>query len=263
MAAANSPSAFAGDPFDEDPSVQRVPTPIWREALFGADWLALHLSPVFAGCGVPRGRGEPVVLVPGFLASDISMVELHQWLSRLGYRPYFSQIGRNADCPDHLATALLESVRHAQRETGQQVRLIGHSLGGMLARSVALSFPEHVAMVLSLGSPFRDVVRAHPMVLGAADTLRQMSRSGRIGANIRPSCFSGHCTCPFTKNMLNPEDYQVPHFAVFSRNDGVVDWQSCLETEEDLNDEVHSTHIGMAFSPEVYRVIGRRLAQVS
>lgn len=247
----------AGDPFAEDPSLQAVETPLWRESFFALDWLALRTSPVFFGCGVPRGDGQPVVLVPGFLASDSSLIELHQWLGRIGYRPYFSKIGRNADCPDHIQGLLLNTVRRAHGETGQRVKLIGHSLGGMLARSVALDHPELIETVISMGSPFRDAVRAHPAVIAATDTLRR--EGNRAGKNLKPSCFSGHCTCGFVKNMLAPTEYETRHFAIFSKNDGVVDWRSCIEEDPALNTEVKCTHIGMAFHPAVYQAIGRRL----
>ncbi|MGH2610036.1 MAG: esterase/lipase family protein [Tepidiformaceae bacterium] len=253
--------AFGSNLFDEDPSVRAVATPLWRESLFAFDWMALRASPVYFGCGVPRGGGEPVVVVPGFLASDFSLTELFAWLARMGYRPYFSRIGRNADCPDHVADMLFETVERAYGETGQKVRLVGHSLGGMLARSVALDHPEHVDRVISMGSPFRDAVRAHPVIISAASELRRV-RGGRRGSNIRPTCFSGHCTCDFVRNMLAPEDKGVATFAIYSKNDGVVDWESCIEDDPTLNDEVNCTHIGMAFHPGVYRALGNRLAQV-
>ena len=256
---------YAEDPFranglPEDPSLQPIATPIWRESMCGWDWLALRSSPVYYGCGVPRGQGEPVVVVPGFLASDASLVELHGWLSRIGYRPYFSDIGRNADCPDFIAGKLLETIRRAHSETGQRVRLIGHSLGGMLARSVALDFPDYVSMVISMGSPFRDAVRAHPSLIAATDSLR---RTRGPKSNIKPSCFSGHCTCNFVKNMLAPEQYEVAHYAIYSKYDGVVDWESCIEEDPALNSEVNCTHIGMAFHPGVYRVLASRLRQTA
>ena len=64
----------------------------------------------------PRGRGEPVVVVPGFLASDFSLTELFGWLARIGYRPFFSQIGRNADCTDYVAKMLLERTARPRRD---------------------------------------------------------------------------------------------------------------------------------------------------
>ncbi|MGH2632838.1 MAG: esterase/lipase family protein [Tepidiformaceae bacterium] len=258
-------SAPGSSPFAEDPSVQAADTPLWRESLFGFDWLALHASPIYYGCGVERGHGEPVVVVPGFLASDASLTELYGWLARIGYRPYFSHIGRNADCPNYISSLLLDTVRRAYDESGQRVRLIGHSLGGMLARSVALEHPELVSMDISMGSPFRDAVRAHPAIIAATSALRQGSATGTgggLGGHIKPSCFSGHCTCEFVKNMLAPDPYRgVAHYAIYSRNDGVVDWQSCIEDESELNDEVNCTHVGMAFHPGVYGVLARRLRQ--
>src|SRR5271165_638619 len=75
---------------------------IWKEALFAADILLLHSSPVYYGLGIPRGDGSAVILVPGFLGTDAYLTPLHTWLGRIGYRPYFSGIGINAECPNIL-----------------------------------------------------------------------------------------------------------------------------------------------------------------
>lgn len=243
-----------------EPSLEPAQTPLWREALFPLDWISLRASPVYWGFGVPHGQGEPVVVVPGFLASDVSLIELYWWLARIGYRPHFSDIGRNADCPDFIASKLLETIERVHRETGQRVRLIGHSLGGMLSRSIALDFPEHVSLVISMGSPFREAVKAHPALVAATEALR--SPAGRhVAKNVKPSCFSGHCRCRFVRSLVEPEEYEVAHYAVYSRKDGVVEWENCMEDDPTLNDEVNCTHIGMAFHPGVYRVLARRLRQ--
>lgn len=251
-------NAATRDPFVEDASLLPAATPIWREALFPLEWLALRASPVYWGIGIPHGGGEPVVVVPGFLASDVSLVEMYWWLARIGYRPYFSQIGRNVDCPDAQTAKLLDTVRRARAESGQRVRLIGHSLGGMLSRNLALEHPDEVAMVISLGSPFRDAVRAHPVLISAAATLR--GHAGTPAApNLRPSCFSGHCTCTFVKNMLAPGAWEVPRYAIYSRRDGVVEWESCVEEEPERNFEVVSSHLGMVVHAGAYRVIAELL----
>jgi triacylglycerol lipase len=255
-------NAGAGNPFSEDPSLQMAATPIWREAMFPLDWMALRSSPVYYGCGIPAGEGEPVVVVPGFLASDLSMTELYWWLARIGYRPYFSNVGHNADCPDHVASLLLETIRRAYRDTGQRVRVVGHSLGGMLGRHVALDYPEYVNLVISMGSPFKDAVKAHPLLHAATESLRGV-HGRHVAKNVKPSCFSGHCTCSFVKNMIAPEEYEVAHFAIYSKRDGVVDWENCIEDDASLNDEVNCTHLGMAFHPGVYRVLASRLRQAA
>ena len=113
-------------------------TSLWTEALFGAEILILHAAPVYYGLGVPRGDGSAVVIIPGFLGTDLYLTELHAWLRRIGYRPYFSGIGINAECPNLLIQRRLSlTIDKALAETGRKIHLIGHSLGGVIARSVA------------------------------------------------------------------------------------------------------------------------------
>src|ERR1700759_318032 len=122
---------------------------IWKEALFGAELLLLHTSPVYYGLGIPRGDGSAVVLIPGFLGSDFYLSHLHAWLARVGYRPYLSGIGLNAECPNLLIRhRLTETVDKAIQQTrGRKIHLIGHSLGGIIARSVAAQRPDAIASV--------------------------------------------------------------------------------------------------------------------
>src|ERR1051326_2851379 len=92
---------------------------IWKEALFGAELLLLHASPVYYGLGIPKGDGSAVVVIPGFLGSDLYVSHLHSWLERIGYRPYVSGIGLNADCPNLLIRYQLgATVRQAFADTG-------------------------------------------------------------------------------------------------------------------------------------------------
>ena len=74
------PEADYDNPFAHDPSVVPTTTPLWREIGWGMDWMRLRLSPVFYGAGLPRGQNEPVLLIPGFMAGDALMLELHRWL---------------------------------------------------------------------------------------------------------------------------------------------------------------------------------------
>lgn len=237
--------------------------PIWVEALFPVDWLALHLSPVYYGFGVPHGHGEAVILVPGFLGDDRYLTEMHLWLRRIGYRPYFSGIGRNIDCPDLLTQRLVMTIHQAHTDTKQPVSIVGHSLGGMLARAAGHREPALVKQVITMGSPFR-TVRAHPLVLSAANFVRSnIVRERKHRQEVTSSCFTPECSCQFVTALLDdqqPNDFQ--HNAIFSKCDGVVDWRACVEDDADLNREVTATHIGMAFNPDVYRTVANLLAGV-
>src|SRR5689334_13577848 len=158
--------------------------------------LLLHASPVYYGIGVPRGDGSAVVLLPGFLGSDMYLVELFAWLKRIGYRPYYSGIGVNADCPNLLIRyRLRQSLEQARRETRRKIHILGYSLGGLLARAAAAEDPKHVASVITLGSPFRGAA-VHPKLIDAVEAVRQRILMSR-GKGVLPNCYTGRCTCSF------------------------------------------------------------------
>jgi pimeloyl-ACP methyl ester carboxylesterase len=107
---------------------------------------ALMRDPIFySGERLPRGNGEPVVLLPGYFAGDWSMAPMARWLRRIGYDSYLSGIDFNLGCPREKVERLEARVIGIARETGSRVTLIGHSLGGVLAiarRGVATSSPS-------------------------------------------------------------------------------------------------------------------------
>jgi len=233
--------------------------PIWREVFVGLDWLALRSSPVFYGIGVPRGDQSAVILVPGFLATDHYLYEMYYWLRRVGYRPYLSEIGWNAECLDVLVDRLSQTIAKAKDETGGKVHLIGHSLGGVLSRSAATQHPDQVASVTTLGSPFRGI-RSHPIVLETADRVRAriLSRPGR--REDQPDCYSGYCQCKAVTSLQVNFPPEVKQTAIYTKTDGIVDWRVCLNNDPATDFEVSGTHVGLAFNPSVYRLIALRLS---
>ena len=250
----------SGNVFDYDDAIEHTLTPLWREARWGMEWARLRWSPTYYGVGIQRGQGQPVLLIPGFMSGDLLMLEMHRWLKRIGYRSSLSRIPWNNDCPNRTAGKLVHRLRVLADKTGSKVNLVGHSLGGMLARSIVQETPEYVDRVITLGSPFRSLVKAHPAIIGIWDKLKA-AQGGLIGRNLHPSCGTGHCTCDFVRYMNVPRKVNVAQFAIYSKKDGVADWSSCIEDDETLNSEVSSTHIGMVFSAPVYRAVAARLAQ--
>ena len=129
-------------------------SPIFSEPLCVLEFLALRLSPEYHGSWIPRGDGSAVVLIPGLLGMDFHLFELHGWLRRIGYRPYYSGIGFAADCRDLLSRQLDDTIDRGYTETGRKVHLIGHSLGGIFARSAAVRRPRRTASVITLGGHY-------------------------------------------------------------------------------------------------------------
>ena len=233
---------------------------IWKEVLFAADILLLHSSPVYYGLGVPHGDGSPVILIPGFLGTDAYLTQLHTWLGRIGYRPYFSGIGINAECPNILIQQRLNaSIERALHDTGRKLHVIGHSLGGILARAIAAQRPKEIASVISLAAPFRGNV-AHRTVLQAAEAVRRHILKEH-GEHVLPTCYTGRCTCNFLDSLRRNLPHSVIETAIYTRSDGIVDWHYCLTGNPDVDFEVPGTHIGLSFNSSAYTVIANRLAK--
>ena len=236
--------------------------PIWKEALFGAELLLLHASPVYYGLGVPRGDGSAVVVIPGFLGSDLYVQHLQAWLERIGYRAYLSGIGLNAECPNLLIKyRLAATVDKALAESGRRVHLIGHSLGGIIARSVAAQRRQDIASVITLAAPLLGTAM-HPSVLRAADAVRSQILH-QHGSSVLPDCYTPRCTCNFLGSLRCTTPRSVVQTAIYTKDDGVVDWRYCRTGNPKNDFEVHGTHVGLVFNPSVYAIIAERLAFAS
>jgi pimeloyl-ACP methyl ester carboxylesterase len=248
VSASTSPENFLKD---QQPS-QR---PLWREAFVGIEWLALRSSPVYYGLGVPRGDGSAVIVIPGFMGTDMYLQEIYYWLRRIGYRPYMSRIGWNAECVDMLVNRLSETITKAHAETSGKVHLVGHSLGGVIARSAAAQWPDRIASVITLGSPFRGI-RSHPLVLAAGERVRERIR--RQKGEQQPDCYTGYCGCAAVAAVQKGFPETVAQSAIYTKSDGVVDWRVCV-TDSGMNFEVPGTHVGLVFNASVYTLIANRL----
>jgi len=232
----------------------------WTEVLFAAEILLLHATPVYYGFGVPRGDDSAVVIIPGFLGTDLYLMELHGWLRRIGYRPYFSGIGINAECPNLLVQRQLnKTIERALIDTERRIHLIGHSLGGVIARSVAGQRPGDVASVITLAAPFRSISTSRT-ILHATQAIRQRILEEH-GQKVTPGCYTGRCTCNFVGSLKRKIPDSMVETAIYTRDDGIVDWRYCMTRNPKVDFEVPGTHIGMAFNPSAYSIIAERLAR--
>jgi hypothetical protein len=236
-----------------------VPVPIWQELLVGVEMLCLRISPVYWGLGIPGGDGSAVVLVPCFLGTDIYLAEFRAWLNRIGYRSYPSGISWNAECPNLLIRhSLAETIDRAYRETRKKVHLVGHSLGGVIALSAASQAPDRIASVITMASPLGGV-SAHSSILRAAEWVRLRIQE-RHAEKVMPACYTPACTCDFVEALDQKLPKRIAQTAIYSKADGVVDWKVCMTGNPEIDQEVSTTHLGMAFNPAVYKVVAHCLA---
>jgi len=218
---------------------------------------ALLCDPIFYGAGVPKGDGRPVLLIPGFFAGDWSLSVLSRWLSRVGYRPYLSGIDWNVGCPDEKSERLGWRIARITDECGMPAVVTGHSLGGVLARALAVEYPARVHHVVTLGSPSQiswSAVRARyrPAIRGFQALWQAL--------NNRPAqCGTDQCECHFGVAVASRFPRGVKLSSFYTRTDEVVDWHACVHPEGD-NYEVRGGHASMAVNREVYRLLGVILA---
>jgi len=205
---------------------------------------SLLLSPLLLAA--PRGDGHPVLALPGFLASDLSMMPLRRYLAALGYDTHTWRLGRNLGGVNKMRAALLDRLGQIHRDTGRKVSIIGWSLGGVYARDLALQAPEMVRYVITLGSPFADDVRATN-----ATRLYEALSGEKVGHNPElEAAIAG--------------DLPVPATSIYSKSDGIVNWRTCLSRPCAISENIEvylASHVGIGVNPAALWAIADRLAQ--
>lgn len=239
------------------PTIDPLRIPIWREGLVAFERAALMRDAVWRGEGIAHGDGGPVMLVPGFMAGDMSLGLMAQWLRRIGYRPCRAGIRANVDCAARAVERLEAQLGQHADKHGRKVTVIGHSRGGTMARVLAVRRPDLIEGIITLGSPMTDQLAVHPFVRAQ---VKAVALLGTLGA---PGMFSYSCTssccAEVNRQLTAPLPEGVGFTSVYSRTDGIIDWRACLDPAA-RQIEVHSTHVGMAVNAAVYDVVARVLA---
>ena len=207
-----------------------------------ASFLALRPALSF----LPRGDGHPVLVLPGFMASDSSTVPLRKLLLDLGYDAVGWELGRNVQISNARVQSMSDTLTRLHERTGRKVSLIGWSLGGLLAREMAKLHPEMVRQVISLGSPLsadRGISKVRRLFEALNGTVPEVQRHGRF------------------LDIETPPP--MPSTSIYTKSDGVVHWRGSLQPEGAFreNIEVYASHIGLGVNPAVMWVLADRLAQ--
>ncbi len=179
------------------------------------------LAPLLSAA--PRGDGHPVLVLPGFLASDLSTWPLRTFLGRLGYPTYGWGLGRNVGPTTAILDGLTRAVEDLQRSHRRSLSIVGWSLGGVFGREMARMSPEKIRQVITMGSPFN-----------ASSGFRRST-----------------------------DPLPVPSTAVYTRTDGIVAWRTTVQRtdERSENVEVRGSHCGLGVNPAAVLAVADRLGQ--
>ncbi len=193
----------------------------------------------------PRGDGHPVMVLPGFLGADGYNAGFRRYLTGLGYAVHGWGLGRNLGPREGVLESLEARMTFLSERYDGPISLVGHSLGGIFARELARQFPDRVRQVISLGSPFGEgrMIASYP---------------ARLFTALNPPD-----ELPIDEGILHLAP-PVPTTAIYSRGDGVVNWQTTLQRDghaRTQNIEVRGSHCGMTFNPAIWYLVADRLAQ--
>src|SRR6202012_943465 len=187
----------------------------------------LLTDPVLRGRGVPRGDGRSGLLLPGFLVSDATLRLLARFLRRIGYRPVASGIRFNSGCGDSFDERMVGVIDRECSISGRRLAIIGHSRGGHYARSLAARYPDRVSHIVTMGAGVEDPLDVSILTKCGAAVVR-----GAVGgcdpARSERGCLTLRCSCAYGAGFAAPFPSDVRFTSIYSRDDGVVRWQSCV-----------------------------------
>ena len=195
------------------------------------------------------GDGHRVIVYPGLGAGAWSTSRLRSALDAAGFESVDWGFGQNhgprGSLP-HWLKRLADAAEGESAHAGRKVSLVGWSLGGIYAREIARAVPHAVRQVVTLGSPF-----------GADADATHAGWLYRLLSGSKP---------PQSRRYLEElkRALPVPSTSVFSKADGIVPWQGCLQREGPLSENVEVpgvSHLGMGTHRAVLALVAERLAQ--
>ena len=224
--------------FDRTGQIHRPPyRRLWREA---ASFL-FEYPKAPNPSEFKAGDGHVVLVIPGFLTPDANTSPLRKFLKSCGYRAFGWGLNVNFGPTPRLLEGLERRFQECHAIGGGPISVIGVSLGGLYARNLAFDHPGDIRHVITLVSPFRlpTASTIEPLVRICAPFFSDEIDIGRLAAPL-----------------------PVPSTSVFTREDGLVAWETCRSEEPNgLTVEVQGKHVTICRNPATLRIVGRRLAE--
>jgi pimeloyl-ACP methyl ester carboxylesterase len=187
------------------------------------------------------GTGTPVILLHGYLSNRSFFLPMLKWLESRGvapvflpnYKSVFSDIDRGVQ-------ALHEAVERIAGGVGQQVVLVCHSMGGLIARRYLQQHGEaRILRLVTIASPHHGTAMAR---LGFGPHARQMERgSAFLEAISRTEAASAPT---------------VPTLSIYSAHDNLVSPQDTSRLPWARNVALAGVgHVGILASHEAFELV--------
>jgi pimeloyl-ACP methyl ester carboxylesterase len=234
-----------------------------RELTLWVDFAALLADPVFYGIRVAPGDGRLVVIIPGFMGNDTYLMPMLNWLRRIGYTSVCSGMNLSAGCMHRSCEEVKAQIdRHSGRKQ-RPVALIGHSRGGAVAWALAAQMQEQVSHLVMLGAGlpgFQRSVESGTGNIRLGALTQMLLRANKLSRRmLDPHCLFPSCACPFSDHAERPLSQATALVSIYGSDDLVIPEEAKMLEGEIIH--VPTAHVGLVYHPEVYRILGRFLAQ--
>ena len=195
---------------------------------------------------LPKAANPRVVIIlPGFATHPRRMAYMAQALEKAGHTVKRWGLGYNLGPTEENFELLGRRVCEVHERYGQEVVLVGWSLGGIFAREIAKRHPDCVAKVITMGSPFSHTPYSN-----------NMWRTYEL--------VTGH---PVDEPPVDAEIATKPPVetvALWSPRDGVISARSACGCagERDRAVALRCSHMGFSNSAEAIEAVARELDRV-
>ena len=238
-----------------------------REAFAAVDMLGMPKALNVARKNKVAARNEtPVIVLPGLGANDFSTAPMRYFLSKNGFDVEGWGLGFNSggrgmitdlnelssgwdvdrsrshagegEVPA-LCDKMAERVRQRSIALGRPVALVGWSLGGYVAREVARDLPDHVASVITMGSP----AIGGPKYTSAAP----LYKARNFDLDWVAAETERRHRIPIMQPITN----------IYSKRDGVVAWEASIDNYSPnvRHVEVDVSHMGLGLNADVWHIV--------
>lgn len=186
---------------------------------------------------------SPVMVLPGYGTTDAATFVLRRFLTMRGFQAVGWGLGRNWGATKKLMPRVRAALERLYEDHATPVQIVGWSMGGVFARELARDIPAMVRSVVTLGTP----VVGGPMHTAFGPMYQRRGQDlEAIAARVA---------------QREARALARPVSALYSKHDGVVAWQACLDPHnaQVRHVEASCTHLGFVLDPRAFELIAAEL----
>ena len=198
---------------------------------------------------ISTGTQKPTIIIPGFGKGNSSTYFLRKVLELNDHNPVKWRLNKNLGFNDEVVEDTIDHIKELTDQYGETVNIVGQSVGGCYARMVANNIPDHINVIVTLGTPINSIEEINPESLQDYNDI--------VGLENGAIIHHGEYSYSFGPNP------PVPTTSIYSKEDGLIPWEYSIidETHLSENIETDSTHYAMGLHLHTVNIIADRLIQ--